>query len=240
MSESTVQEAMAPYGLIAAPLAVAGEKRVLLHGVSWSTYKALLKDLGNSRSSRLTFDSGELEIMSPLDIHEDAQFGIGQLVTILVDEFGLECRALGSLTCERQDLDKAIEPDGCFYIQHFKDVKGVKTIELGVHPPPDLMIEIDITTDSLNKLPICAALGVLEHWRYNAKSLEIRILKNGSYFESAESLAFPGMLFAKRMPEFLHMHVDGLMSMQRSFRAWIRDELRKRKTSKGLRRPKRV
>ena len=102
------------------------------------------------------------------------------------------------------------------------------------------MIEIDITTDSLNKLPICAALGVPEHWRYNSKSLEIRILKNGSYFESAESLAFPGVLFAKRMPEFLHMHVDGLMSMQRSFRAWIRNELRKRKTPKGLRCPKRV
>ena len=192
-SAITVQESAAPYGKAMMRPTTEGERRVILHGVSWATYKALSKDLGDSRACRLAFDSGEMEIMSPYSKHGNSEFRIGQLVVVLSGEFGLPCIGLGALTCDRDDLQKSIEPDGCFYIQHAHLFEDIDLVDLKIHPPPDLMIEVDISTNSMKKLPICQALGVPEHWRFDGYNLEIRILKNGNYFESTESLIFPGL-----------------------------------------------
>lgn len=237
MSASTLQESAAAYGRTLTGTATTAERRVVLHGVSWATYKALSKDLGDDRNCRLAFDLGELEIMSPQIPHEGSQFGIGQMVVILAEELGLPCRPLGSLTCEREDLSKAIEPDGCFYIQSLKQIKGVRKLDLSIHPPPDLIVEVDISTNSMRKLPICAALGVPEHWRFDGSKLEIRILKGGQYYESTESLAFPDILFANKIPEFVEMIHDDVTVMNRQFRAWVRAELRKTKPAHS-RKPK--
>ncbi len=231
MTTTTLQESPAPYGVALARAAEIGEQRVLLHNVSWATYKALLKDLGDSRSCRLAFDSGELEIMSPHIPHENSQISLGQMVIILAEELGIPCRALGSWTCERADLQKGIEADGCFYIKHARQVRGLQKIDLDISPPPDLMIEVDFSTDSRNKLHICAALGVPEHWRFNGSVLEIRVLKSGRYFDAFESLAFPGIPLANEVARFVQISNDDLTSMNYQFRKWVRQELRKQTAS---------
>lgn len=232
MSATTVQESAAPYGKVLATPAARGEQRVILHGVSWGTYKALVDDLGNSRSCRLAFNSGELEIMSPHYKHENSHIAIGQIVLILAKESGLKCQPAGALTCEREDLLKAIEPDCCFYIQHFLDVSDCDEIRLPAQPPPDLMVEVDISNSSINKLSICSALGVPEHWRYDGKKLEIRILKDGTYNLSDRSAAFPGLQFANVLPEFIRSGRRDFLAMSDKFRAWVRQELKKRKPSR--------
>jgi len=232
MNATIVQESAAPYGKAMVRNVTEGERRVILHGVSWATYKALSKDLGEDTHCRLAFDSGDLEIMSPQSsTHGKSELRIAQLVFILAEELGLRCEGVGHFTCSRDDLQKAIEPDGCFYIQHALSIANCDHIDLECHPPPDLMIEVDLSTNSLKKLPICAALGVPEHWRFNGEKLEIRILRARNYFESTESLAFPGLNLITTIPDMLKSATDAI-SMTQKFRAWVRSELRKPKSSR--------
>ncbi len=134
---------------------VPAEARVVLQGVSWQTFKALMADIGEDRSCRLAYDQGILEIRVPYEQQEESKILIAGFVTATADELEIEIRQLGSLTLEREDLTRAVEPDTCFYIQNESQVRG-KEIKLPNVPPPDLVVESDYTHSSLNKFNIYA------------------------------------------------------------------------------------
>ncbi|MGB8699089.1 MAG: Uma2 family endonuclease [Thermosynechococcaceae cyanobacterium] len=194
---------------------------VLLNGVSWTTYRALMNDVGDGRAWRVTYDQGVLELRMPLEEHEEPIELMVDFVTVLVDELGLELRKLGSLTLEREDVERAVEPDSCFYIQNEPQVRGKKII-LSNDPPPDLAIESDYTNSSLNKYAIYAALGVPELWRYEKQRLQVYRLVAGTYELSAQSLAFPILPIAE-VPEFIEKSKEiGQRAAVRLFRERIR------------------
>ncbi len=164
---------------------------VILHNVSWETYESLLADHTDSSAPRFTYDRGELEIMSPNPEHEVTNRRIAQLVLAIAEEMGLEAEDFGSTTFRREDLERGFEPDSCFYIQNEESVRGKSRIDLTVDPPPDLVIEINIISPSLDKLPIYARMGVPEVWRYDGEKLKILRRQGEGYVESAESDSLP-------------------------------------------------
>jgi Uma2 family endonuclease len=134
-------------------------------------------------------------------------------------------RKLGTLTLEREDLTRAVEPDACFYIQNEACIRG-RTIDLSRDPPPDLVIESDYTHSSLNKHPIYAALGVPEIWRYRKQQLEVYLLGEGGYQRSSQSLAFP-MLPIEALPQWIERsQTMGQRAMIRQFRKQIQEQFR--------------
>jgi len=142
------------------------DRRVIIQGVSWETYERLRADFGDSHATRLSFDRGTLEIMAPSFAHEQPAHLLVQIVEILAETRDMDLIGAGSTTFKREDVARGFEPDASFYIQHAADVRGNTEIDLHRDPPPDLVIEIDITHPSLDKLPIYDALGVPEIWRY--------------------------------------------------------------------------
>lgn len=169
------------------------EQRVLLSNVSWETYEALLADHASSSAPRFTFDRGMLEIMSPSPEHEKVNRRIAQLVLAVTEEMDVEAEDLGSTTFRRKDIERGFEPDSCFYIQNEAQVRGKDRIDLTVDPPPDLVIEIDITSPSINKLPIYAQLGVPEVWRYDGEKLVILKFVHDGYVEAQKSVVLPSL-----------------------------------------------
>jgi Uma2 family endonuclease len=167
------------------------EHRVILHNTSWETYERLMKERGESRVPRFAYDRGELEIMSPSPEHEAFNRSIALLVEFMAAELGVDVYDLGSTTFRREDLERGFEPDSCFYIENEERVRGKAQIDLSVDPPPDLVIEIDITSPSFNKLPIYAQMGVPEVWRYDGERLRILVLEGSDYIGTAESAVFP-------------------------------------------------
>lgn len=163
------------------------EERILLHNVNWATYEQLLSNYEDGASPRFAFDRGTLEIMSPSSEHEELSDLITQLVFILAEEWNFEYRSFGRTTFRREELESGIEPDGCFYIQSVDRISGVKRLDLAAHPPPDIAIEVDVTSPSLNKLPIYARIGVPEIWRYDGQKLTVFLLQGSEYQESHES-----------------------------------------------------
>ncbi|MGB7923565.1 MAG: Uma2 family endonuclease [Pyrinomonadaceae bacterium] len=203
------------------------EQRVVLTGVSWNTYERLLIDLENQSAPRLTFDRGLLEIMSPSGEHERYNRTISLLVEVLAEELDIDVDNLGSTTFRREDIERGFEPDSCFYIRHAEAVRGKARIDLANDPAPDLVIEIDITSGSLDKFPIYAQVGVPEIWRFDGSDLTIFRLVSGSYERLDVSSAFPLMTSGVLTGFIRESETLRRTAWLRKLRAWI-DEHRKR------------
>jgi len=191
------------------------EQHVILHGVSWATYESLLADFQESHAAHFAYDRGTLEIMVLSTKHEEPNRTIALLVEMIALEMNINVRNLGSTTFTREDLDRGFEPDTCFYIQNATRVRGKEEIDLEIDPPPDLVIEIDITHPSLDKFPIYAAVGVSEIWRYDGGRVTIFTLEDKAYRSREESAALPGLT-----SQILSQFVDESKTLERL--EWLR------------------
>ncbi|MGB3695581.1 MAG: Uma2 family endonuclease [Spirulinaceae cyanobacterium] len=167
------------------------ETYTLLTGVRWETYQALALDLGENPSKKLTYNQGLLEIMTPLPEHEVNKRFLGRIVETTTEILGLEIYSLGSTTWSREDLQRGIEPHECYYITNEAAIRGKLDFDLNIDPAPDLAIEIDVTSSSLDRLSIYAILGVREVWRFNGSQLLIYVLQQGSYQQQKRSQVLP-------------------------------------------------
>ena len=197
---------------------------VLLTNINWSTFEEILTELGEHRAARLSYSQGWLEIMVPLAEHESGKKIISNLVEILLEEFNLEFWALGSTTFKNEQMVQAVEPDECFYIQHEAAVRGKKRLDLSIDPPPDLAIEIDIT--SRTQFDNYEQLGVLELWRYDGERLEIKVLQNGRYVTATTSRYFPQLPLLEVIPNWIKQsQAMGRNTTMKAFREWARNQL---------------
>ncbi|MFP4008411.1 MAG: Uma2 family endonuclease [Spirulinaceae cyanobacterium] len=195
-----------------------------LDKVRWATYQSLLWDLSESPNKKLTFDRGVLEIMTPLPQHEINKGLLGRLVRTTTEVLGVEIASLYSTTLSREDLQKGIEPDECFYIQNEEQVRGKTSFDFTIDPAPDLAIEVDITSSSLNRLEIYAALGVTEVWRFNGEDLLIYYLQNGVY-EVRDSSGILPILSKFVLLDFLQRWGEiGENALLREFRQWLQSQ----------------
>ncbi|NER23767.1 MAG: Uma2 family endonuclease [Symploca sp. SIO1B1] len=197
-------------------------QRLLVHDVDWSEFEAILSELGESRSSRIAYSKGTLEIRMPTPEHEVDKELIGDMVKIMLDELEIDCECFGSTTFKQENMDSGIEPDQCFYIQNHERMRGKRRVDLSVDPPPDLAIEVDVT--SKTQLDAYAALGVLELWRYEKNKLNIYTLKEGSYQPVIISPTFPLLPMIDLVAEVLSQSVAiGRSPALRFFRQQIRN-----------------
>lgn len=198
-------------------------ERVLLENVDWRTYSQLLHALGERPRLRLTYDGGTLEVlMSPLLEHDwDADF-VGRFVVVLTEELALPIKSGGSVTLRRRRQQRGLEPDRCYWITSEPRVRGRRTLDLRVDPPPDLAIEVDVTHSSLDRLGIYASLGIPEVWQLDGPALVFHLLgPGGTYAAGAKSLAFPGLAPGNLLP-FLNRRAQlDDNTVMRQFRTWV-------------------
>ncbi len=201
------------------------EQRTVLHNISWDTFEALLRETGSDRGSRFAYEDGTLEIMTPLFEHENPKCNFGNFIIALAEELEIEIKSAGSTTIKKEDLKKGIEPDNCYYIQNELAVRGRETLDFETDPPPDLAIEIDITSSSVNKFSIYSALKVPEIWRYNGSKLKFYELINNKYVERDFSIAFP-LVLASDINNFIEQSkTKPEIALLKSFRVWVQRKI---------------
>lgn len=202
-------------------------ERLLLKDVSWQQFESILEDLGEHRGTKLSYSNGTLEIMTPLLEHEKAKSIIGNIVEFLLEEFQIDYEPSASTTFKNVYMNQGVEPDESFYIASRNAVIGKDKIDLTVDPPPDLAIEIDIT--SRTEFDNYQALGVPELWRFKRDgTLLINLLYQGKYIESQTSPTFP------RLPNLAEMiaqciqqsKVVGTSCALRNFKTTVKKLLR--------------
>jgi Uma2 family endonuclease len=191
------------------------EQRIVLDHIPWETYESILVAQRGRSVPRFTYDRGQLEIMSPSAEHERLKETVTLLINIVAEEMGINAEGFGSTTFRREDLARGFEPDACFYIASLGRVKGKTTLDLRLDPPPDLVIEIDITSPSLDKFSIFAQIGVPEVWRYDGSAMQIFQLENDEYVKHTESTALPSLT-----GEMIGRFLDASRILERL--AWVR------------------
>jgi Uma2 family endonuclease len=200
-----------------------GEKRVTLHGLTWDGYLQILDALPQSRAARLTYDQGMLEITMPLENHEFALRIIELFIRILVVELGMKIKTMGSTTMNREDLKRGSEPDCAYYIQHQPQVAG-RNVDFAIDPPPDLVVEVDITHTDIDKNRFYASLGVPEFWRFNGREWRIFQLQAGEYVEQSHSPTF-SWVEKDDLYRFLEQAQQDEVEAELALRAWAREKV---------------
>jgi Uma2 family endonuclease len=156
------------------------DQRVILHGVTWEQYEALLAMRGDSAGVRVAFLEGELELMSPSRDHETIKTIIARLVEAYAEERGLRLDGLGSMTIHSRPKERGVEPDECYEID-------------GPKPLPDFAIEVLWTSGGLDKLEIYRAFGVREVWIWQDEQIEVHALRGDAYERIARSEILPDL-----------------------------------------------
>jgi Uma2 family endonuclease len=194
-----------------------------LSDVSWDEYERVLAQMGdNWPGYHVSYDRGRLEIMSPRSDHENPKDFILRLAQVVSEETGMPLETFGSTTYRRRSKLKGAGPDTSFYVQNAARVIGARTLDLESDPPPDVVVEIDTTNESLGKFQIYAALGVPEIWRYDGEAATFFQLVGDGYREAANSRAFPS-LTAAALTEFIaQSKTQGQTAALKAFRQWWR------------------
>ncbi len=170
------------------------DANVVLHDVSWETYVAL-RDADANRHVRMTFDRGSLFLMSPGRLHERIGEILAQMICVWTEVNSIPRSSGGSTTMKDKLIDRGLEPDKCFYIQNEAAVRKRDAYDASVDPPPDLVIEVDVTSLSTIRMPIYAEFGVPEIWRWYEEKLEVYRLRDKSYVRINHSICLPRFSF---------------------------------------------
>jgi Uma2 family endonuclease len=153
------------------------DEHIVLYDVSWRAYTRILEAMGNRRL-RHTYADGELEIITLSPEHEWTKKIIARFIENLSIELKVRITSSGSTTLRRELKARGLEPDESYYIANYAAIRGLKRINLNRHPPPDLVVEIDVTNKSKDRLEPYAQLGVPELWQHDDHG--IRFLKRTS------------------------------------------------------------
>ena len=200
-----------------------GEQRVVLRGLSWDGYLQILNALPQARGARLTYDDGVLEITVPLESHEFSGRLIECFIVTLIESMGLKIKTMGSTTMNYPNLKKGAEPDNAYYLQNQHLVKGRK-VDFSQDPPPDLVVEVDITHTDIAKNQFYASLGVPEFWRFNGKIWRIYQLQEQVYVEVELSPTFPKVP-KERLYLFLEQAKEDEIDAVINLRSWWQSQI---------------
>jgi Uma2 family endonuclease len=199
-------------------------QQLLLKELNWQKFETILSELGESRASRLSYSNGILEIMVPLPEHEKDKEIISYMVQFLLEALNIDFEPLGSTTFKNERMNQAVEPDACFYIKNYQAVIGKNRLNLESDPPPDLVLEIDIT--SRTYLDNYRQLGVPELWRYTQSGLQINLLQEGEYIESLSSPNFPQIPIIELINQFVKQSQQlGRSEAIRNFKNWLTENI---------------
>ncbi len=195
---------------------------LFLNDVGWEDYEELLEQLeAEKRRLRIAYDQGRLEVMTLTIEHEGYKSLFAHLLAVLALELKFKLRGSGSVTLKLEKAKRGAEPDDSYYIQHIEQSRGLKRINLETDPPPDLVVEVDITSPSLKRLPIYASLGVPELWIFDGGLVTIYQLVDGNYHGQTCSAPFP-FLSAEVITQHIHLGAtEDITEMITAFREWV-------------------
>jgi len=196
-------------------------QNIVLSGISWQTYRAMLSDMGEHRAARIAYNQGTLTIKMLSELHELINSLLTRIVLAMAEEFDLDIVYMGSPTIERDHLEKGVEPDSCFYIQNAGQSEGLYA-QTSSSLPPDLVVEVDITSPSTQRMLIYKALGVSELWRYTKRNnIVIYHLTDNQYCVAEHSQAFPDLTTVKLNQFLTQSQSQNQNKVIRSVRSWV-------------------
>jgi len=178
-----------------APVAINGEQRIVIRGLSWDLYDRLSDAIGEGQHVHLAYDGKDLEIMTTGRFHEHYKELLGQLVTTVTATLKIPREKLGETTWKRPEVARGLEADQCYYFAPEKmaddaEARARRSNLVADYPNPDLAIEVDLSQSQVDRPGIYAALQVAEVWRFDGEMVVIEQLRPDGSYATAESSRF--------------------------------------------------
>lgn len=164
-------------------------------------YEQLLAQLGDRAIPRIRFRDNQILLMSPLSEHGKEIDLIADLVKALLRHQGQDWDSFHPITL-RRSKEAGLEPDVCFYIANYQTILGKRKLDLSIDPPPDLAIEIDVS--SFTRIEDYIPLAVSEVWIYKKGELNIYQFKNNRYLATDTSQIFPNFPVKQTIPQYIN------------------------------------
>jgi Uma2 family endonuclease len=160
------------------------EQRFLLHGVPWWTYVALRDALDEQGNVKMTYLEGELELMSPSTLHEEAKKIAARLIEVWALERDVDLRGFGNATFRREAKQRGLEPDECY-----------KLGPLSAEGVPDIATEVIVSSAMIDKMAVYAGLGVPEVWVWRSEETGVQVhhLVGEQYEAVTRSVVLPDL-----------------------------------------------
>ena len=204
--------------------AIAARERLLLDDLTWEQYVTITDALPERPGLRTAFDGTRLELMTTSSRHEWYKSLLARMVEMLTFELGYPLHSGGNATFRREDLERGLEPDACFWIENATQIRNDRNWDAAIDPPPDLAVEIDVESTSVDRDAIYAKLGVPELWRFNGHRLQAYQLNSTGGYESVErSRAFPFLNVADLLPFVVSEEPDE-NALMRAYLEWLRSQ----------------
>jgi Uma2 family endonuclease len=215
--------------IIAAPIfdSLKPLQQFVFDGLTWKQYETLLDSLGERRL-RHTYVEGRLEVVTPSYDHESSKTFVGGLVEMLCRLYGIPRKGAGSTTMKKEDWERGLEPDECYYIGG-KSVAAMRNkvkFDADKDPPPDLVVEIDVTASSKHRIEMYRRMGVAEVWRCRNHAVTFfSLTKDGRYRQIKHSRHFP-VLTSEELTRFVGMRQElDDTELELRFETWVREQL---------------
>ena len=190
-------------------------------GVPWDEYELLLTELDGRSGIRVSYDRGRLEIVTVTHRHEMYTRLIDRIVYLCAERYDVDVENAGSTTFNDKGLQQGAEPDSCFYITNASKIIGKRHVDLTVDPPPDILVEIDISHGSKRKHQFYAQISVPELWVYDERRLHFYERTDSVYLKIPSSKTFP-VLSSEKVSDFLKIgSTEGQSAALRAFRSWL-------------------
>ena len=200
-------------------------ERFLFSDIGWDGY-LMISGLIGDRPVRSSYSNGTLELMSPSLGHERFGRALARLIDFVTAMLDIPTVAGGATTFRREDLDRGLEPDACYYFENAGRLSNPRRVDLSIDPPPDLAIEVEITRTVINRLRIYAALGVPEVWRFDGESLTVlRLDPPDAYVPSPTSGALPFLPIAEIERLVVDSETTDDTRWNRAVMRWIEEEV---------------
>lgn len=200
------------------------ESIVVLHRIPWEAYEDLLDQVGEATNLRISYDSGTMQVMTLSLEHENYAEFISGIVRLLSVRLRIDIRFFGSATIKAQPRAKGTEPGACFYMQHAPAIGNRVQLDFTSDPPPDIAVEIDLHHESIDKLPIYAALRVPEVWRYDGRQLHILVLQGEGYVSARQSSALPILTEQLLTESLTRLRDEGDFRAILAFDEWVQSQ----------------
>ena len=202
---------------------------VTLQDVDWKGYLALLRIRGERARPRIVYLDRTVYLMSPSYTHEVLSERLGHLVMVVTEELDIACIMTGNTTFRGRAKEVGVEGDKSFYLTSYPRIRGKKSLDMRIDPPPDLAIEAVYSHAAEAALEVYRRLRVPEVWVAEQTGISIRVLDEAFHYrESNVSLAFPFLSAEEIHAWIVRDQDDSDTSWMRALRAWVRETLKPR------------
>lgn len=174
--------------------------------MNWAEYTQLIATRGNQSIPRLKYANGHLTFKMPTFEHGQLDAIVADLIVAILNQELRDYIRTTPVTLQIPE-QAGIEPDHYFWLSNWEAVNGKRRIDLPTDPPPDIVVEVDVT--NFTNIADYKPFNVAEVWLIREDTLAIFTLASEDYIQTDSSQFFPDIAIPALYQQVIAVIAEG-------------------------------